>query len=61
MQTVKLASLLRVINQRVHSERTVGAALRGCPCAKFKRGAATEGRPYSTFPADTMYYALIEG
>jgi len=28
--------------------RTVGAALRGRPCAEIKRGAATEGRPYST-------------
>ena len=30
-------------------ERTVGAALRGRPSSEFHGGAATEGRPYSTF------------
>jgi len=32
-----------------NKERTVGAALRGRPCVGFSQGAATEGRPYSTF------------
>src|ERR1043165_3866102 len=32
-------------------ERTVGADLRGRPCMGLERGAATEGRPYSTFYA----------
>ena len=26
---------------------TVGAALRGRPCAEFKTGVATEGHPYN--------------
>jgi hypothetical protein len=36
-------------------ERPVGAALRGRPCAEFNGGAATEGRPYSTFYEDHIY------
>jgi len=31
------------------AECTVGAALRGRPCVELDTGAATEGRPYSTF------------
>ena len=38
----------RLITQD-HSERTVGTALRGRPLIEFYKGAATEGRPYSTF------------
>jgi len=31
------------------AKRTVGAALRGRPSVELGTGAATEGRPYSTF------------